>query len=276
MQFGSKPSPGVIFDCSMGDTIDDPLALALLYGLQGKGESRVAGVTTSKPCLASAAFCDLLVRFYTGDPGPFGVPSAIGMATSGTDTKETPLLTVPLAKPNYVRGVRKLNDTADPVAVIRNGLTAQFDQNAIVVMTGAPTNLAGFLALPEAKELIREKVRLLCTTTEPPAGWPGPIVIAPKELGEALPFPAAALEKDFAWAPQHPIVDAWRAADPALHDAPSTALAAALYAVRPDHGYFKLANRTLSFDPAQKDKVLQAYVELAATKPVPRRGRRGG
>jgi len=275
MQFGSKPSPGVILDSSMGNTIDDPLALALLYGLQAKGECRVAAVTTSKPCLSSAAFCDLLVRFFTGDPGPFGVPAAIGMATSGTDTKETPLLAAPLAKPNYARGVRKLNDTADPQTVIRNALTAQFDQNAIIVMTGAATNLAGFLALPDAKDLIRQKARLLCATTEPPAGWPGPVVVAPKELGDTLPFPAAALDKEFAWAPQHPIADAWRAADPALHDAPSTALAAALYAVRPDHGYFKLANRTLSFDPEQKDKVLQAYVELASTKPVPRRGRRG-
>jgi hypothetical protein len=275
MQFGSKPSPGVVFDSSMGSTIDDALALALLYGLQGKGESRVVAVTTSKPCLSSAAFCDLLVRFYTGDPGPFGVPAAIGMATSGTDTKETPLLAAPLAKPNYVRGIRKLNDTADPLAVLRNALTAQFDQNAIVVMTGAPTNLAGFLALPDAKDLIRQKVRLLCATSEPPAGWPGPVVTVPKELGDAIPFPAASLEKEFAWAPSHPIADAWRAADPALHDAPSTALAAALYAVRPDQGYFKLTGRTLSFDPGQKERVVQAYVELAATKPVPRRGRRG-
>lgn len=274
MQFGSKPSPGVLFDSSMGNAIDDALALALLYGLQGKGESRVAAVTTSKPCLASAAFCDLLVRFYTGDPGPFGVPPAIGMATQGSDTKETPLLSAPLAKPAYPRGVHKLNDTADPAAVIRNALTAQFDQNAIVVATGAATNFAAFLALPDAKDLIRQKVRLLCTT-KPVAGWPGPYVIVPRELGEALPFPAAALEKDFAWAPQHPIADAWRAADPALHDAPSTALAAALYAVRPDQGYFKLADRTLAFDPAQKERVVQAYVELAATKPVPRRGRRG-
>jgi hypothetical protein len=275
MQFGSKPSPGVIFDSSMGNTIADPLALALLYGLMAKGECRVAAVATSKPCLSSAAFCDLLVRFYTGDPGPFGVPAAIGMATSGNDTKETPLLTAPLAKPAYARGVRKLNDTADPLAVIRNALTAQFDQNAIVVMTGASTNLAGFLALPEAKDLVRQKVRLLCATTEPPAGWPAPVVLVPRELGDALRFPAAALDKEFAWAPQHPIADAWRATDPALRDAPSTAVAAALYAVRPDHGYFKLTNHTLSFDPEQKDKVLQAYVELASTKPVPRRGRRG-
>ena len=38
MQFGGqgKPSLGVIFDADMGGTIDGPLGLALLYGLQGK------------------------------------------------------------------------------------------------------------------------------------------------------------------------------------------------------------------------------------------------
>lgn len=275
MQFGSRPSPGVLFDCAMGNTIDDPLALALLYGLQAKNESRVVAVSTSKPCVASAAFCDLLVRFYTGAPGGFGVPMAIGMATKGSDTKETPLLAAPLAKPVYNRGVQKLSDTADPATSLRNALTAQFDQNAIVVTTGPATNLAAFLALPDGKELARQKVRLLCTTTEPPSGWPSPVVTVPKAVGEALPFPAAALSKEFTWAPQHPIADAWRAADPSLHDAPSTAVAAALYAVRPDQGYFKLDNRTLAFDPAQKDRILQAYIELASTKPVPRRGRRG-
>jgi hypothetical protein len=273
MQFGSKPSPGVVFDSAMGDSIDDALALALLYGLQGKGEARVAGVTTSKPCVASAAFCDVLVRFYSGPPGPFTVPPAIGMATQGSDTRETPLLAGVLAKP-YPRGIQKLNDTADPVAVIRNALTAQFDQNAIVVSTGPATNLESFLALPEAKDLVRQKVRLLAAVRSV-ANWPGPFVIVPEELGEAIPFPAAALGKEFAWAPQHPIADAWRAADPALHDAPSTALAAALYAVRPDQGYFQRSDRTLALDPARKDAVLQAYVELSSTKPVPRRGRRG-
>ena len=49
-----------------------------------------------------------------------------------------------LAKP-YSRGIHKLNDTADPVAVIRNALSAQFDQNAVVVMAGPATNLVRLL-----------------------------------------------------------------------------------------------------------------------------------
>ncbi len=72
--------------------------------------------------------------------------------------------------------------------------------------------------------------------------------------------------------------------------APTTALAAALYATRQKETYFKAETGTvlvgadgkvsfvasasgkhtqLSVDPAQRDKVLAAYVELATAKVVP-------
>src|SRR3954447_15535709 len=101
MQFGGqgKPSLGVIYDADMGNTIDSALALALLYGLQAKNESRVVSVTTTKPTLHSATFCDILVRFYTGEPGGFFPAQAIGMATSGPKPEDTPILTTVLGKP---------------------------------------------------------------------------------------------------------------------------------------------------------------------------------
>ena len=151
MQFGGqgKPSLGVIFDADMGSTIDGPLGLALLYGLQGKNESRVVSVTTSRPSVNSAALCDILVRFYTGEPGGFFGAQPIGM-TSGKTAEDTPMIAAVLAKP-YSRGIHKLNDTADPVAVIRNALSAQFDQNAVVVMAGPATNLARVLSTRRAR-----------------------------------------------------------------------------------------------------------------------------
>ena len=42
-----RPPVGVIFDCHMGSRIDDVLALALLYGLEGKNEARVASRSAS-------------------------------------------------------------------------------------------------------------------------------------------------------------------------------------------------------------------------------------
>lgn len=310
-QFGGlgKPSLGVIFDADLGNTIDAPLGLAVLYGLMAKNESRVVSVTTTKPSVASAEFGDVLVRFYTGEPGGFIQPQPIGMASSGPRPEDTPMLTSVLAKP-YSRGVKKLNDTADPVATIRNALSAQFDGNAVIVMAGPATNLAHILDLPGAKDLIARKAKCLVVAGwrggagawDPAsakklfAEWPGPIVAVPKELGDALPFPASAMDKELAWTAAHPVVDAWRAAGG--KDAPSWAPAAALYAVRPMENYFKLSDpgtiaigddgsakftpspqgkhRNLIADPAQKDKILAAFVELASTKQVPRRGRRGG
>src|SRR5206468_7679955 len=100
MQFGGqgKPSVGVLFDCDMGNGIDDALAVALLYGLQGKNESRVIGFTTSKPNFKSAALCDVLWRFYQGVPeggfSGFLPPVSIGLALHGARPEDTPMLSV--------------------------------------------------------------------------------------------------------------------------------------------------------------------------------------
>src|SRR5262249_40714856 len=121
--------------------------------------------------------------------------------------------------------------------------------------------------------------------------WPTEIIAAPASLGDALPFPAASLEKDFAWSKTHPVVEAYRAFRPMPYDAPAVAMAAALYAVRPQENYFKLSgpgilkrgagglqltpepsgkHRMLEFDSAQKDRTQQVYAETASTKPVGR------
>ena len=64
------PPIGVIFDCDMAG-IDDVLALALLYGLDGKREARVASLSLSNPSVPAAAFCDAVARFYAGAAATF-------------------------------------------------------------------------------------------------------------------------------------------------------------------------------------------------------------
>ena len=294
----------MVFDADLGNTIDDALALAMLFGFQGKNESRVLSVSTTKNSLQAAVFADVLVRFYTGEPGPFAGAMPIGLALSGKMAAPNAMLEAVTGNPKYPRNIVKMNDTADPVALIRNALSAQFDQNAIVVLTGPATNLAGLLALPGSAALIEKKVRTLVvgcdavTMSDLPAAkrvvaeWPTPIVVAGSELGDAFPFPAASIEKDFAWSEAHPLVAAYRAYRPMPYDAPAVAMAAALYAVRPQENYFKVSepgaltvaddgrlrlapaaggkHRTLSADPAQKDRILQIYTETASTKPVGR------
>jgi hypothetical protein len=315
MQFPGqgKPAPGVIFDTTMGRSIDEALALALLYGLDGKNEARLMSVSISNPDLKAAAFCDAVARFYAGATSPEARPFLrslpIGLSTDKkVPSQETAMIAEPLSKATYAHEIHGFNDTAEPVALIRNAFTAQYDGNAIAVLTGPATNFGKVLDLPGAKELIANKVRLLCIVTNDfnlktdtaamrkvLAEWPSPIVAAGPEIGDALLFPASSIEKDFAWSSAHPIVDAYRAYKPMPYDAPTWAMTAMLYAVRPKEGYFKLSDagtigvtedgharftpgadgkhQQLIFDPEQKDRIIKAYTELVSAKPVPRQPR---
>jgi mono/diheme cytochrome c family protein len=127
--------------------------------------------------------------------------------------------------------------------------------------------------------------------------WPGPIVMAGAELSDAFPFPGASVDTGFAWAPNHPVVDAYRAFKSMPYDAPSRALAATLHAASPGDRYFDLSepgtiallddgrtrftpsptgtHRYLIARPDQKERVLQAYVQLVTAEPPPRPGRPG-
>ena len=154
-----------------------------------------------------------------------------------------------------------MNDTADPIALMRNALTAQVDQNGAVILAGLPGNLLSLMALPGGKDWAAKKARVLSiaggrfdgNAADPViradvagyrkllAEWPGRIVMAGAELNEALPFPAGSLDAIAEWAPNHPVVDAYRALKPMPADAPSQALAAVLYTVSPEANDFSLS-----------------------------------
>ncbi len=314
MQFpgAGKPPVGVIFDADTGAGIDQALALALLYGLDGKNECRVAALTSSNPALESAQYMDAVGRFYAGAVSAafaaVGRQLPVALATEGPAIK-SPMLLGPLSlkKPDgtlvHFHNVQRMLDTAEPRAVIRNALTAQFDENAVIVCAGRATNIAAALALPGFKPWAAQKVRQLVMTehglaTDIPAAravlatWPGPVVIVPDAASASTPYPAASIEKDFAWSTAHPVVDAYRAYKPMPYDAPSWSLAAVLYAVRAKEGYFKLSepgtaslsadgkltfaatangpHRQLLADASQQARVLEAYTTLVSAKPVPR------
>ena len=320
-----RPPTGIIFDCGLGNSIDEALALALLYGVDGKNEARVISLSVSKPNLKAAALCEAIARFYGGaSSGAFGAVGRtlpVGLADEGKSPEDTPMLTAPLSRlndagaPLYSHGVEKLTDTAEVRALIRNALSQLPDQSCVVVLTGPATNLARTLDLPGVKELIARKARFLSIAggaypDGPPqsnvkadiaaakklfAEWPTPIVACGGEIGASLLYPASSIEKDFAWSPAHPVVDAYRAYRPMPYDAPTCAMAALLYAVRPQEGYFKLSEpglisvlddgrtkftpspegkrRYLILDPEQKERVIKTYIEIASAKPAPRQPR---
>ena len=279
MQFGGgTPALGVVFDSDMGNRIDTALALAVLFGLDGKNECRVSSLSTTKPNLQAAAFFDVLVRFYTGNSPFRAMP--IGMTLEGGAKEPTQLMEV-AAK--YPHGIKKENDTAEPVPLIRNAFTAQQDGNSVAVLAGPATNLAALLDLPGAKELITRKSKYLVIAdvdrhakANPAAmkrvlsDWPVPI----HAIQSTLKFPATAIEKDFAWSPTHPLVDAYTLGGTMPYDAPANEMAAVLYSVRPKEPFFKVSasgkNFSVTVDPAQSDAAIKVLTELASAKPVVR------
>jgi hypothetical protein len=300
-----RPTPAIVFDSSIEGSIGQVLALSMLLVYESKREARLTSLTVSRNNLKLAAFCDLMGRFH-------GAPLSIGMFDkSATGTNLPPMIAnvltrqTPDGKLAYARVVERHNDTADPVALIRNALSAQQDQNSVVVLSGPPTNLLGTLALPGNKQLIQRKVRTLilagpyedaASFAKLLADWPSPIVFVGDDL--ALRFPAEAIETDFKWAANHPLVDAYRAAGTMPYDATATAMAAALYAARPEEAHFKLSepgvltvlsngstqfrsnssgrHRQLLLDAAQTDRVVQVLRSVVSSRPPePRRGARG-
>lgn len=320
--FPRVAAPGAFFDTDFS-TVDSLLAVSLLYGLQGKNDCRVAIITMSRPNLAVAGFADTVQRFYHGAAGNFSQLPPIGMRTEGEPGETSPAFEEPYRKkkpdgtPVYKNDVKSVIDTGDPCTLIRNYLEAQADGTAFFVLAGPATNLAAALAFPGVRDLIAAKVKYLVVAggafpEGPPeahmradiaaarklfAEWPTPIVASGVEVGSALEFPGASIDKQFAEAvPDNPVADAYRAWQPMPYDAPSWAMAAVLYGARPKEGYFKLSDpgriavdgqgrtgftasekgnhRYLMVDPAQKEKITLAYVELASAKPeAPRRFR---
>jgi len=84
-----------VFDSDLGNGVDAALALALLYGLEGKGEARLVSNSTTRSNLTSAAFADVLARFYAGPPPAAGARGferempPIGMAETGSLSGDT-------------------------------------------------------------------------------------------------------------------------------------------------------------------------------------------
>ena len=289
MQFpgAAKPPVGIVFDAAM-DRIDDVLALAMLHGFEGKDQARIAAICVSTGDLRAAQFCDAVGHFYasatTGQAAMFMHFTPIGLA-DGKPAAEATLFT----KPAAATTIKGIDDTADPATLIRNALMGQYDQNAAVVLSGPATDLAKLLDMFGVKDWIARKVRLLCvaeTGVQADAAaarkvfteWPTPIMMVGREIGDALPFPGASIDKDFAYSSTHPIADAYRAYKPMPYDASSWAMAAMLYAVHPNDGYFKLSGsgnpRALTLDPEQKERIIRTYIEMASAKPVPRKPRR--
>ena len=309
-QFGSaaKPPVGISFDFSL-EGIDSVLAIALLRGLTGKNDARLTSLSVAESDLNAARAVDAEERFYFS-PSPFFTPPPIGMPARGPKAAGGPMVDALLTK--HKPAITSVNDTAIPEALIRNALTAQYDGNAAIVLSGPATNLSRMLDLPGARELAAAKVRVLAIAagTYPAGGadpfftrdaaamrrvlaeWPTPILFCGRELAAAYRYPAASVEKDFGYVPNHPVRDAYIAAGSMPYDATTHAMAAILNIARAKEDYFRLSgpgtvtvsqdghaafkpsadgrHHYLIADESRKADVIAAYAEIVSAKPVVR------
>jgi inosine-uridine nucleoside N-ribohydrolase len=310
----ATPVP-VIFDTDMGNDVDDALALAMLHALESRGECRIIAVTVTKDNPWAAAYVDLVNSFYGRAFIPVGMVKNSGVTPGGS-----PMIQAPAERKTadgrfvYPRRLASGAEAPDSVAVLKRALSAEADGSVLIVQVGFSTNLARLLASGnDAKELVRRKVKLLSIMAgnfaEPKpefnverdvpsaqkllAEWPGPIVASGFEIGNSMLFPAAVIEHDFAYVKDHPVAEAYRNYKPMPYDRPTWDLTAALYAIRPDRGYFNLSppgvitaddrGRTqfhadpagrhhyLMMDDQQRVRTLEAMELLASQPPDARR-----
>jgi len=304
----AAPVP-LIFDTDMGNDIDDALALAVIHALESRGEAKLLAVTLTKDNRHAAPYCDLVNHFY----GRGHVP--VGAVREGKTPKDSPMIQVPVERRGadgryvYPRSLDDYSRAPDAVDLIRRTLEQAADGTVVIVQVGFSTNLARLIDSPGGMDLVRRKVRLLSAMagefptgraeynvkTDLPAAtrlfesWPTPVIASGFEIGKAILYPAASIEKDFSYTDHHPVADAYRNYQKMPYDRPTWDLTSVLYAVRPDRGYFSLSapgvirvdaegkttlepsaagrHRYLIADELQKARTLEALVQLASQPP---------
>jgi hypothetical protein len=305
MQFEPKQPRGVVYITSMSRP-DAALALAMLYGFQGKRESRMGSVCVNGSGLGAAIFCDIVYHFYTlGPPRNANDVLPVGFAADGPLPADPPMVKTVLAAP-YVHGIKRVSDTSLAESVIRNGVI--FNAEGVMILSAPATYLAKSFDIEGTKEIYKERVKVLVVVDSGApqdvkamrrvlAEFPAPIVFCGKDVGDTLPYPAASIAKDFAWAEgHHPVHDAYTTYQPMPYDAPSYDMAGVLYAVHPESGLFSLSEpgslvvddggrfrfaqggggkvRSLMVDATRKNKIIETYIEIASAKPVAPQARR--
>jgi hypothetical protein len=306
----------VIFDTDVGNDVDDVLALSVLHALQSRGECELLAVTITKPDELAGPFVNAVNTFY-GRPG---IP--IGFTHSGLTNEPSKFLPLAEAKDGkklrYPHRLKRSSDAPEATALLRKILSSQPDHSVVLVQVGYFSNYAALLDTPgdassrlTGRELVQQKVKLLSVmagsfkansrdleynVTQHLAAskrlardWPTPIVWSGFEIGIAVPYPAVSIQRDFAYVAHHPAAEAYCLYIPPPHERPTWDLTSALYAVRPDRGYFGLSepglvtveengftrftptpdgrDRYLILTEAQIPRVKEALVELASQPP---------
>lgn len=251
----------LILDTDIGNDVDDALAMAMIHALENRGEVRLLAVTITKDNRYAASYVNLVNTFY-GRPG---IP--IGLVEHGKTPEDATMIRTPSEKRDaqghyvYPHAIGVTQKPEDAVALLRRVLTEQPDGSVTIAQIGFSTNLNRLLETEGGAALVKRKVKLLSVMggnfekpqpeynimTDADAAaklfqnWPTPIVCSGFEIGLRITFPYEAIQKDFLWTANHPVVDAYNLYVGKTEDHPNWDSTAVLYAVRPDRGYFELS-----------------------------------
>lgn len=256
-----KESTRLILDTDIGNDVDDALALAMIHALQNRAEVRLLAVTITKDNRYAAPFVDLINTFY-GRPA---IP--IGAVHNGKTPEDSPMLKITVERRDssgqyvYPRHIENGSQVPDAVELLARVLRAEPDHSVTIAQIGFSTNLVRLLRIAGARELVQQKVRVLCLMagnfvqskpeynvyTDPDSArqlfeqWPTPMIFSGFEVGLKISFPYEAVERDFAYSDNHPIPEAYRIYVGKPEDHPNWDSTAVLEAIRPDRGYFDLS-----------------------------------
>ncbi len=307
-------TPKIIFDTDITGDVDDVLALAMCHSLADRGACELLGVTISKNNALTVGFVDAQNTFH-GRPGlPIGV-------TRDPKAQQRESKYLKLAdSANYPHDLKRNEEARDAVELMHELLTSQPDQSVTIVSVGIASNLANLLQSPGGLELVRTKVKTLsimagaftfCNNTNyhleanvingigymqtVAQKWPEevPIMWSGYEIGEALPFPRIAIQRDLNYLPYHIVKEAYLLHSGPEHDRPCWDQSSVLQAIFPERGFFGLSkpgrvkvlddgftrfipvkngkgsqrDRFLIMSPAQQSRALEAIVHLTVQPP---------
>lgn len=314
------PAPApvrMIFDTDVGNDIDDALALAVIHELADRGVVDLLAVAVCKSNVWSAVYTDVVNAFYGRPDVPIGLVRDGPTPEDGKFVRQVSELRNEAGDPLFPRSLSPESEIPEATALVRKTLAAQPDGSVVYVSVGFLTIPARLLASgPDehspltGEELVRAKIRLyvmMAGAFSPERRpeynvhvdahssrvvferWPTPIVASGYEIGEAIRYPAASVERDFAWTPRSPVVEAYVRYMKMPYDRQAWDLTAVLYAAHPDRGYFDLghpgriwlgemavtlfgessngSHRYLIASPEQIARVREALVQLASSPP---------
>lgn len=223
----------VILDTDLGNSLDDLLALAILYKAQSEGKVSLAAVMVNHDVPQAPLCADIMNRFYGFPDIPVGMVQG-GVSDSYIWEDYAPLL---CGCRSFTAGMAEEGSFPDATALYRRTLAQAPDHSVTILSIGFLTNLARLLESGpdehsplDGTQLVRRKVKgvtAMCGSEEKVeyntqydvaaaitvfAKMPVRMDIVPSEVH--LDIPTSDINSATSWADPHPLALAWTTHSP--------------------------------------------------------------